>query len=274
MDMLKNFRTKKFLEISLITTVIGLTLILLNFIFFVEIPQIFAVLNMVAAVILLGIPLLYRYIEYSRLKKIEAMFPTFLTDVTENINTGMTLPQAMRTIANNDYGVLTPYVKEMSAKIGWGIPFEKVLTNFSTKIGSDVLQRTTKTILEAHKSGGTMNTVLSAVADSLQQLERIKKERSSSIYAQMINGYLIYIVFLGVMIGLSTFLIPAFQWEETGDMANLQDDFIEMFRYLIIIQGFFAGLSVGKMAEGTLLAGIKHSLVLSVFGYSLFLIFV
>ena len=85
---------------------------------------------------------------------------------------------------------------------------------------------------------------------------------------------LIYIVFLGVMIGLSTFLIPAFQWEETGDMSNLQDDFIEMFRYLIIIQGFFAGLSVGKMAEGTLLAGVKHSLVLSVFGYSLFLIFV
>ena len=97
----------------------------------------------------------------------------------------------------------------------------------------------------------------------------IKKERSSSIYAQMITGYLIYIVFLGVMIGLSTFLIPVF-----FSQAETSMDFIGLFRSLIIIQGFFAGLSVGKMAEGTILAGAKHSLVLTVLGYSAFLIFV
>ena len=114
-----------------------------------------------------------------------------------------------------------------------------------------------------------MNTVLAAVAESLQDLEKIKKERSSSVYAQMITGYLIYIVFLGVMIGLSTFLIPVFFNQAETDL-----DFIALFRSLIIIQGFFAGLSVGKMAEGTLVAGVKHSLVLTVFGYSVFLIFV
>lgn len=271
---IRGFINRKMVEVSLATTAVGLCIIVVNFTFFWEMTQIFAIINMVAAVIILGIPLIYRYIDYSKVKKIESIFPTFLNDVTENINTGMTLPQAMRTVCKNDYGILTPHIKEMSAKIGWGISFEKVLENFANKIGSETLKRTTKTIIEAHRSGGTMNTVLNAVADSLQQIERIKKERSSSIYAQMINGYLIYIVFLGVMIGLSTFLIPAFQWEETGDIGNLQTEFIEMFKYLVVIQGFFAGLSVGKMAEGTLLAGIKHSLVLCIFGYSAFLIFV
>ena len=106
----------------------------------------------------------------------------------------------------------------------------------------------------------------------LQELEKIKKERSASVYAQMINGYLIYIVFLGVMIGLATVLIPAFRLGESA--PDLQQVFVDMFRSLTIIQGFFAGLSIGKMAEGTLIAGVKHSMALVILGYSAFMIFV
>ncbi len=32
----------------------------------------------------------------------------------------------------------------------------------------------------------------------------------------------------------------------------------------------FAGLATGKMAEGSVIAGVKHSLVLIVIGYSIF----
>lgn len=261
-----NFKT-----VSLLTTLIGLVIIYINFTFIPSSSQLFSIVNLVAAVIVLGVPLLYRYSLYSNIKKIESMFPHFLRDVTENINAGMTLPQAIRTVTNNDYSILTPHVKEMSAKISWGISFERVLSDFGRKIGSESMNRTIQTIIEAHRSGGTMNTVLEAVADSLRELEKIKKERSSSVYGQMINGYLIYVVFLGVMIGLSAFLIPTFRFDESA--PDLQKVFPDLFRSLIVIQGFFAGLSVGKMAEGTLLAGVKHSLVLATFGYSVFLIF-
>ncbi len=258
--------------ISLITILLGLTMTYINFTFFQANSQLFSMLNLVAAVITLGIPLLYRYTQYAKLKKIESIFPTFLRDITENINAGMTLPQSMRAITNNDYGVLTPYAKDISAKISWGISFERILQDFAKGLGSQSLMRTVQTIIEAHRSGGTMNTVLDAVAESLREIEKIKKERSASVYSQMINGYLIYVVFLGVMIGLSTFLIPTFKFEEAG-VQDLPQVFPELFRSLIVIQGFFAGMAVGKMAEGTLLAGIKHSLVLSVFGYSAFLLF-
>ena len=258
--------------LSLITITVGLIVIYLNFRFFSEIATVFTVLNMTAIIIILGIPLLYRYSQYSKIKKLESMFPKFLRDVTNSINTGMTLPQAIRTSCSNDYDVLTKYVKEMDAKISWGISFEKVLIDFSERVGSESLKRTVQTIIEAHRSGGTVNTVLEAVADSIQEIEKIKKERSTSIYAQMINGYLIYLVFLGVMIGLSSFLLPAFQWEPTGTV-DMRTIFLELFRNLIVIQGIFAGLAVGKMAEGTFTAGIKHSLALSIFGYVAFLIF-
>lgn len=259
--------------ISLITIVIGLAITYLNFTFIPTNSQMFAILNLVAGVIALGIPLLYRYTKYARIKKIESIFPVFLRDITQNINAGMTLPQAIRATTNNDYSVLTPYVNDISAKISWGVSFERVLQDFARGLGSQNLMRTVQTIIEAHRSGGTMNTVLEAVAESLREIEKIKKERSASVYSQMINGYLIYVVFLGVMIGLSTFLIPTFRFEESGATADLPKLFPELFRSLIVIQGFFAGLAVGKMAEGTLLAGVKHSLVLAVFGYTTFLLF-
>jgi flagellar protein FlaJ len=211
--------------------------------------------------------MLYRYSHYTKLKKIETMFPTFLSDVTKNINTGMTLPQAMRTVSAVDYSVLSPYVKEMNAKINWGIPFEKVLLGFAKKTESKSLKRTIWTIIEAHRSGGTINTVLEAVSQSLKEMEKIKKERSTSIYSQMITGYLVYVVFLCVMIGMSKFLMPSIQIESN------QSPFTELFRNMAIIQGLFAGLAIGKMSEGTLLAGIKHSLIMVTIGIAAFILF-
>ena len=42
------------------------------------------------------------------------------------------------------------------------------------------------------------------------------------------------------------------------------------FVNFIVVQGFFAGLATGKMSEGALMAGLKHSLLLITIGYTLF----
>lgn len=269
---MKKMKVKMSLKLlSAVTISTGSLLLLFNFIYLSQYPTLYAILNMAGAVVILGIPLLYKYREFKKIRKIEEVFPKYLTDIAENISAGMTLPQAIRATSTIDYGVLTPYVHEMSSKVTWGIPFEKIVEDFAKRSGSKAMKRNVQTIIETHRSGGSMDTVLRSVSQSLIELERIKKERSASVYAQMINGYLIYIVFLGVMIGLSSVLVPAFRLGET--LPDLQSVFTEIFRALIIIQGFFAGLSIGKMAEGTLIAGIKHSLVLVVIGYSAFLIF-
>ncbi|MBI4170863.1 MAG: type II secretion system F family protein [Candidatus Aenigmarchaeota archaeon] len=259
-------------KISLISFAAGSALLYVNILLFSSETQIFAIFNLIAAVIVLGIPLTIKFKIYRNIKEIEAQFPKYLRDIAQNIGAGMTLPQAIKSTLVNNYGVLNPYIKEVSAKISWGVSFEKAMHDFAVKTKSTTMRRNIQTIIETHRSGGQIDTILVSVAQSLQELEKIKKERSASVYAQMINGYLIYIVFLGVMIGLATVLIPAFRLEET--LPDLQKVFVDMFRSLTVIQGFFAGIAIGKMAEGTLIAGLKHSMVLVIFGYSAFLIFV
>jgi hypothetical protein len=62
-------------------------------------------------------------------------------------------------------------------------------------------------------------------------------------------------------IGLAPTQIP--QTEIAAEYKNL-------FRNLILIQGLFAGLTIGKMVEGAMVGGIKHSIIMMVVGGVIF----
>ncbi|MFB6215876.1 MAG: type II secretion system F family protein [Candidatus Aenigmatarchaeota archaeon] len=261
----------------------GAVLILLNFLFVRGVEgyeSYFSVINLIGATIALTPSLIIKYREYQTKKEIESRFPGFLRDITQATEAGMTLPQAIKNATDNQYGPLTPYVQKMAAQIDWGIPFDEVLKRFSDEVGSPVLKRSVSTIIEAHRSGGNVSDILGVVGDSILQIERIKEERKSHVYSQMMTGYTIFFVFLGVMIGLQKFLIPslAFQGSSTagiglgggGGMENLQVVYKTMFEHLIVIQGVFSGLAIGKMARGSLIEGLKHVVVLVAIGYTAF----
>ena len=42
---------------------------------------------------------------------------------------------------------------------------------------------------------------------------------------------------------------------------------MKKFLWLLIVQGLFAGLVIGKLSEGTVKAGLKHSFVLLVVSF-------
>ena len=257
---------------SFISITIGTVMVAINFVLFMKNVKIFTIINFFAIIAALGIPLAVKYIETNRRREVEKYFPIFLRDVADAIATGMTLPQAFRSVQQNDYGILTSYVREMAAKMDWGISFEKILSDFTKKVGSPTIKRSVKAIIETHRSGGEITTILTAVAETQGIVEKIKRERASSVYAQMVNGYMIFFVFLGIMIGLSKFLIPSFHWE--GFETGMAETYNQIFRDLVLIQGVFAGLAIGKMAEGSIISGVKHSLVLATVGFMTFMLLI
>ena len=54
------------------------------------------------------------------------------------------------------------------------------------------------------------------------------------------------------------------------DTLPVAVDFENIFIFLIIIQGFFAGLMIGKFSEGSVKYGIRHSFILMLVGYLVF----
>lgn len=274
-------------ERNIIISIILLAVILLvvNFLYFRDMDLVFALLNILTAFLILGPTLIIKYGEYKRKKEIESRFPDFLRDVSEAVGAGMNLPKAIASTKDNNYGPLTPYVKKIANQIDWGIKFEKVLMNFADRVGSGLLKRTASTIIEAHDSGGNIKDTLENVSETSMEIERLRRERSSQIYSQMVTGYVIFFIFLGVMIGLQVFLIPSLNFQQQANVQGMelgtgfsqggegtQELYSNMFQWLIVIQGAFSGVAIGKMAEGTIMSGLRHSVVLVSLGYSLFLI--
>ncbi len=253
--------------------IVGIFIFIYNY-FYLNIPA----LNVMALFLILIGPVIFQYTKYTSNKNIETRFPDFLRDVSENIRSGMTLPQAVRATKKNDYGALTPFVKRMAVQIDWGIPFDDVLEGLDIK--SKIVRRTISVIIETHRGGGRISDTLDAVGRSVAEINKLRKERTSSLYSQVITGYIIFFVFLGVLVTLQTFLVPSLSVVTTSDLGSgmsaesIGTLYSNVFQWMILIQGVFSGLVIGKMSEGSIFMGVKHSIVLGLVGYIVILFFI
>ncbi|MBR9682179.1 MAG: type II secretion system F family protein [Candidatus Aenigmarchaeota archaeon] len=259
-------------QITLISVVIGLSLFIYNnYVLNNSLVNVFAIL-----LVLIG-PATLEYIRYNKMKDIEERFPDFLRDISENISAGMTLPQAIKALKETDYGNLSPHVKRMVIQMDWGVTFEDVLRDFSEE-GTPLIKRTVSTVIETYSGGGNLSEVLRSIGRSISEVNKLRKERYSGVYSQVISGYLIFFVFLGILVSLQRFLIPSLlsiSAPELGLSASSTLDFYsDIFQWLVLIQGFFSGLVIGKMSEGNIISGLKHCLILMLVGYTVLVLFI
>lgn len=225
--------------------------------------------NLLPIVVILSLlpGILMTYIEHRRIKEIERMFPYFATDVTEVVRAGMPLTQAIKYVAKNDYGELSKHVRRIAAKLDMGIPLSRALESFAKETKSKMIGRAISTIIKVDEYGGRIVDVLSSVIDSIRVIDKLKRERELLIYGSITQCYAIFLIFLGIMVAMYKFLFPMLT-SEAGTVETLIGiQYSTLFLHLSLIQAFFSGIVIGKMTEGSVVAGLKHSLILLVVSY-------
>lgn len=274
------FKKRTFL-ILLFNTLLSMGILLINFMMLRDAPTVFSTINILALFVFAFPVIIIRYNEYKKTQEVEDMFPIFLRDFVETTKGGMTIPHAMKSLTRNDYKALNPYVKQMAAQLNWGIPVQTVLMKFAKKTDSTLIMRVVSSVIESHKFGGNLSDTFEALSGTAVEIDRLREERKLYMNSQIMTGYIVFFVFLGVMIGLQKFLVPSLSEvsaggvfgsetapaEETPDLAQ---EYQVIFKNLILIQGLFAGLSVGKMSEGSMVSGTKHSLFMMFVGFLVF----
>lgn len=266
------------------STSIAVFLVLFSWLYLQPFPTLFQAVIAFSLGLAVAPVLLTYYVSYRRKKEMEEMFPVFMRDFVEAVRGGMNVPQAFERISKNDYRSLSPLIKKIAVQLEWGIPLEKVMRNFVKATGSRSIGRVVSSIIESHRFGGNLADTFEALSGAATEIDRLRKERTLYLQSQIITGYVVFFVFLGVMVALIRFLVPTLaeagpvglgvlrggeeRAVEAGQMAAA---FRDIFFHLILIQGLFAGLSVGKMAEGSILPGLKHSLIMISLGALVFL---
>jgi len=255
--------------------ILGVLIIVVNLLFLYHIPLLGDMLNLAGALVAVIPPIWIFYSKFRRRKVIEEQFLVFISDLTQAIKSGMTLPIALQHVAKRNYKDLSPLVESLAAQVDWGIPFPKALDIFSKNTHSVSVRRAVGTILQTYKVGGKIANTLDAIGKALMTLDKIKKERTTSVYSRLITSYLIYFVFILILVVIQVFLIPyliptSLPSIGGSEISPLQSVFVQSFVSFIVVQGFFAGLVAGKMSEGSMVAGLKHSVLLIVIGYTIF----
>ncbi|HLD15319.1 MAG TPA: type II secretion system F family protein [Candidatus Nanoarchaeia archaeon] len=208
--------------------------------------------------------------ESKRQKEIEFYFLEFTRNLVESIKSGISIPRSILHVSNKDYGALTPFVRKLSGQIELGIPVRKALVTFANDTENNIIIRAVSIVNEAERSGGDIRDVLDSIVDSVFNVKKLKLERKASVFSQIVQGYIVFFVFIGIMLILQLWLFPKLTGLSTSIDSGvggitIKDsglDFDKIFFALILIQGFFAGIMIGKFSEGTLKQGLIHSLIL------------
>jgi flagellar protein FlaJ len=174
-------------------------------------------------------------------------------------------------LRNRDYGALSPHVQKLANQLALGITLNESLNNFAAETNSKVIARAVGLISEAERAGGKIETILESVARSVNQIEDLKKERKASVSNLVTQGYIIFMVFIIIMLVLEFKILPLVSNLATPEgSSNLTvqtknidpAEFAMPLLVMLLVQSLFAGLVIGKISEGSIKDGIKHSFIL------------
>ena len=264
-------------RISLIGIILGLMItgasfLLLNtkFFFFV----------MGVGIIVAVTPFVFSTIRETRIaNEKEQMFLEFSRSLAESVKTGTPISKSIVNLKGKSYGVLSENIKKLANQIVLGIPLSTALQIFSKDVNNKTVSRAITLIGQAEKSGGDNGEILAAVTEAVSTSDKLKKERKAVISTLIVQGYIIFFVFLIIILVLQFKIIPMVSGIDNIGLASTEitssssTDQLEVgsaFLYLLLIQGFFSGLTIGKLSEKNLKAGIKHSFILMVVAFIVF----
>lgn len=266
------------LVIAAILIIVSVVLITLNIL---DNKLFFFILGV--SLVVAGLPFLVSLVLESQEERTkEQMFLEFTRDLVEGVKSGTPISKSILNVKTKNYGPLSKHIEKLANQIYLGIPIKDALQTFSKDVKSVVISRAIVLISEAERAGGRIESILESVAASISQIEKLRKERKAAVYNLAVQGYIIFIIFIVIMLVMQFKILPITNELNTdalqgGDVSGLgfgnglgggaessmkAEDMSKAFLFLLITQGFFAGLVIGKISEGKLKAGLKHSFIL------------
>jgi len=244
--------------------------ILIDFIFLRDLKIFYFIIGI--SFIMAAAPfMIYIIIDSAKEKEKEEMFLEFSRDLVEGVKSGVPISKSIINLREKDYGALSQHVNKMANQISLGIPVKDTFDIFARDIGNTTIIRAVNLIKEAERTGGNIETILDSVANSVSTIEKLKKERSSAIYSLVVQGYIIYLIFIIIILVMQFKILPMTSGiTDLGGIGDIgisttpisADQLSTPFLYLLVTQGLFAGIIIGKLSSGSIKAGIKHSIIL------------
>jgi flagellar protein FlaJ len=234
-----------------------------------SLPFIFRVL-FTTTLLCLGPYGIYSYFELRKKQEIQHFFPDFLTEMSNSLNAGLNVFNAINVSQQSNYGILTPEIKKMNIDLSWRMPLKEVLIKFAHRLKNGLIHRLIITINKGLYMGGNTASVFSAVSKELKQINTVRQQRSTDMSLYTIVIIMSFFVFLFIVFILNNTLFSYFFEMQTSSsnslplfVSNVDQTSLQygLFSF-VFVQSMGAGMLSGFMKEGEISAGIRYSFFL------------
>jgi flagellar protein FlaJ len=189
-------------------------------------------------------------------------------------DTGLTLLESVRTVADTSTGKLADEFDVIHAKVEYGMSLKAALIEFNNRYHIPRLARTVKLVSKAQEASSQITAVLSTAAQASENQDDIARERKSRSRMQVVIIIMTYLTLLAVMAILKVKFLDvmaglAGQASSGGGAGasqfggGIDTNLLSMlFFHAVTLQAILSGFIAGYIRDASLLSGVKFAVVL------------
>ncbi|PSP32920.1 flagella assembly protein j [Halobacteriales archaeon QH_10_67_22] len=190
-------------------------------------------------------------------------------------DTGMTLLESIRVVADTSSGRMADELRAMHTKVEYGTSLKDALREFNNRYHIPRLARTMKLISEAQEASSQIQDVLSTAAQASENQDDIDRERKSRTRMQMVIIIMTYLTLLGVMALLKIRFLNVMADLATqtagssgsrgpgADFSGVNTQVLSvLFFHAVVLQALLSSFIAGYIRDVSLMAGLKFAVTL------------
>jgi flagellar protein FlaJ len=193
-------------------------------------------------------------------------------------DTGLTLFESIRTVADTSSGKLADEFDVLHAKVEYGMGLKPALIEFNNRYHIPRLARTVKLVSKSQEASSQISAVLSTAAQASENQDDIDRERRSRARMQVVIIVMTYLTLLAVMAILKVKFLDVMTGLSgqaaaggggaagTGGMdfgGGVDTTLLSMlFFHAVTLQAIISGLIAGYIRDASLLSGVKYAVAL------------
>jgi Flp pilus assembly protein TadB len=221
------------------------------------------------------------------LRKMEDVFPDFISLMASNLRAGMTIDQAMLTSSRDEFAPLDKQIVQVGKDIITGKKINVALEDMAKRIKSDKIKKTVNLITSGIRAGGNLSILLEETASNMRERAFVEKRAASNVLMYVI--FIFFAVSIGapLLFGMSTVLVeiltnimsslPTDQTTVNLPFAltkiNISVNFVIYFSLVfLVVTDILASLVLGLVSKGDEKEGFRYTIPLIICSLSVFFI--
>ena len=219
------------------------------------------------------------------IKKMEEVFPDFISLMSSNLRAGMTIDQALLMSARSEFAPLDKQINQVGKDIITGKEIHIALNDMGKRILSDKISKTIALITSGIEAGGNLSVLLEETALNMRERNYVEKRAASNVLMYVIFIFFAVAIGAPLLFGLSSVLVEIL----TNIMMNLPEqqtnvnlpftltqinvsvNFVIYYAVIfIIVTDILAAMVLGLVSKGAEREGFKYVLPLVVIGVTIF----